>query len=50
MLDRAVAAGELLLRRARRSEQGVSWSVLGEEWTTADLTGYSHGASALRWR
>jgi lantibiotic modifying enzyme len=47
MLDRAKEAGELLLRRARRSDQGVSWSVLGDEWATADLTGYSHGASGF---
>jgi lantibiotic modifying enzyme len=47
MLDHAVAAGELLLLRARRSERGISWSVLSEQWATADLTGYAHGAAGM---
>ena len=47
MLARAIAAGELLLRRARTSDRGVSWSVLGDDLAVADLTGYSHGAAGI---
>jgi lantibiotic modifying enzyme len=47
MLERALAAGDHLLRHARQSERGMSWSVLGEEWATGDLTGYSHGAAGI---
>jgi lantibiotic modifying enzyme len=47
MLDRARAAGELVLRRARRSERGTSWMVYGDEFAAADLTGYSHGAAGI---
>ena len=47
MLDRAFAAGDLVVRRARANGNAVSWRVLPEEWTTADLTGYSHGAAGF---
>jgi len=47
MVDHALAAGDLLVRRARASGNAVSWNVLGEEWATADLTGYSHGAAGI---
>ena len=47
MLDRAFAAGDLLVRRARANGNAMSWMVLPEEWTTADLTGYSHGAAGF---
>ncbi|HEX2060491.1 MAG TPA: lanthionine synthetase LanC family protein, partial [Thermoanaerobaculia bacterium] len=47
MLDRAVAAGEVILRRARSSDRGVSWSIFGDDFAAADLTGYSHGAAGI---
>ena len=47
MLDHAVAAGDLILRTARHTDRGTSWSVLGEEYATADLTGYAHGAAGF---
>jgi lantibiotic biosynthesis protein len=47
MLERAHAAGELVLRRARQSERGTSWMVYGDDFATADLTGYSHGAAGI---
>lgn len=47
MLDRAFAAGDLVVRRARANGNAVSWNVLGEEWAAADLTGYSHGAAGF---
>jgi len=47
MLERALAAGDHLLRHARESERGMSWRVLGEEWATGDLTGYSHGTAGI---
>lgn len=47
LVDRARAAGDLLLRRGRRSAHGVSWNVLGDDWTSADLTGYAHGTAGI---
>lgn len=47
MLGRAFAAGDYVARRARVNGNAVSWTVLPEEWTTADLTGYSHGAAGF---
>ncbi len=47
MHERALRAGDVLLGRARTSPQGVSWNVLDEQWTTADLTGYSHGTAGI---
>ena len=47
MIDRALAAGDLVVRRARANGNAVSWNVLGEEWASADLTGYAHGAAGF---
>jgi len=47
MLDRAFAAGDLIVRRGRTNGNAVSWSVLGDAWAVADLTGYAHGAAGF---
>lgn len=47
MVEHALAAGNLLVRTAHQSDRGTSWTVLGEEYATADLTGYAHGAAGM---
>lgn len=44
--EAALAHGELLLREACRSDEGLSWKTIPAE---RNLTGFSHGASGIAW-
>ena len=46
LLERAIEHGELLLRRAEHSDDGLSWPMQG---MPKNLTGFSHGTAGIGW-